>query len=205
MSMVRLLTAGKCLVGLKDHTARYRMANAKALPKFGSKESPFRSTTRAPLAEAQQTLLLAPDPEPAAAVVPRAPAAPISTPSAPALQTPTTISTPPDHPPKLEAGGGPGGATVSRLEKPGTRGRQVSRGLRHWIGWLQARLASLRGGTRLARVRRGAIRPVQGELSLDKVKVCCNDLSDSDVEVVAASPAPRKGRPRIDCEAVGVE
>src|SRR5262249_2485535 len=33
--------------------------------------------------------------------------------------------------------------------------------------------------------------PVQGELSLDRVKVVRNDLSEADVEIITAKPAPK--------------
>ena len=45
--------------------------------------------------------------------------------------------------------------------------------------------------------------PVQGELSLDNVKVVRNDLSDTDVEVVTArsgartNPAPAESKPEV--------
>src|SRR5438046_912628 len=41
MSMLRLLSAGKSLDGLQDSTARYRMGDPKAMPKFGSGNNPF--------------------------------------------------------------------------------------------------------------------------------------------------------------------
>ena len=44
MSLVRLLTAGKSLVGMKDTENRYRMTSQRLLPKFGSaKKSVSRS------------------------------------------------------------------------------------------------------------------------------------------------------------------
>src|SRR5260370_17800742 len=43
MRMVRLLAAGKSLVGAKDPGIRYRMTDPRALPKFGSARNPFRS------------------------------------------------------------------------------------------------------------------------------------------------------------------
>jgi hypothetical protein len=43
MSLVRLLTAGKSLVGLKDEQVRYRMTDPRAMPKFGSSRNPFQS------------------------------------------------------------------------------------------------------------------------------------------------------------------
>ncbi len=44
MSLLRLLTAGKSLVGLGDYQSRY-VARDGLLPKFGSKKNPFRATT----------------------------------------------------------------------------------------------------------------------------------------------------------------
>ncbi len=41
MSLLRLLTAGKCLVGLSDSTARYRMTSRRVLPRFGSANNRF--------------------------------------------------------------------------------------------------------------------------------------------------------------------
>src|SRR5947209_10138626 len=38
MSLLRLLTAGSSLVGLKKPTVRYRMSDPRSLPKFGSAE-----------------------------------------------------------------------------------------------------------------------------------------------------------------------
>jgi hypothetical protein len=42
--------------------------------------------------------------------------------------------------------------------------------------------------------------PVQGELSLDKVKVVRNDLNDSDLEVVAAKPLEKVESPKIEIQ-----
>jgi hypothetical protein len=46
MSLLRLLTAGKSLVGLKDAAHRYNLARRGSLPKFNSKRNPFRATAR---------------------------------------------------------------------------------------------------------------------------------------------------------------
>jgi hypothetical protein len=45
MSLVRLLTAGKSLVGLRDSANRYRVTTARLLPKFDSKKNPFGTAT----------------------------------------------------------------------------------------------------------------------------------------------------------------
>ncbi len=46
MSLLRLLTAGKSLVGLKDSANRYRPAAKRSLPTFPSKAHPFRTTAK---------------------------------------------------------------------------------------------------------------------------------------------------------------
>src|ERR1043166_2074802 len=46
MRMVRLLTAGKSLVGSKDGTVRYQMSDPRAMPKFGSAKNLFREAAK---------------------------------------------------------------------------------------------------------------------------------------------------------------
>ena len=41
MSLLRLLTSGKCLVALRDTASSYRMRQSHLLPKFGSAKNPF--------------------------------------------------------------------------------------------------------------------------------------------------------------------
>jgi hypothetical protein len=207
MSMVRLLTAGKCLVGLKDSTARYRMANAKSLPKFESTKNPFRATTRAPLAEAQQTLLLAPDPEPLAeAAQPKPSSIQLPAPAqAPSVQKPVPISTPPVRKPQAQNGSGPGGETKSAVAKASVQTRSASGLIGRWTAALTGMFGKSRPARPVGMVKRGAARAVQGELSLDNIKVCCNDLSDSDVEVVAVPLVPPRAKARAAVGAVGVE
>ena len=43
MRLVRLLSAGKSLVGGMDHPSRYRMGEPGMLPKFGSGKNPFQA------------------------------------------------------------------------------------------------------------------------------------------------------------------
>src|SRR6266404_2770037 len=47
MSLIRLLRAGKSWVDGKDSGVRYRISDGRAMPKFGSAKSPFRSTAKA--------------------------------------------------------------------------------------------------------------------------------------------------------------
>ncbi len=55
MSLLRLLAAGKSLVGLKRAPARYHLSRQGALPQFGGKENPFRATARPALSRAAAT------------------------------------------------------------------------------------------------------------------------------------------------------
>ena len=68
--------------------------------------------------------------------------------------------------------------------------RQSSSGTRLWNPW-----AVLKSRLTRRRPTRGAGEPVQGELALDMVRPVCNDLSDTDLEIVArevkAAAAPK--------------
>lgn len=75
-------------------------------------------------------------------------------------------------------GGAAGRVLVTRERRGGASGRRLP-------SWLEHFLASLiRPGNR----RRGT-RPVQTEMSFDRVRVARNDLTTSDVEVVLVRPA----------------
>src|ERR1041385_9004796 len=53
MSLMRLLTSGKTLIGLQDSRPQYRMADPRSMPTFGSGKSPFRKKAEAARAEAK--------------------------------------------------------------------------------------------------------------------------------------------------------
>jgi hypothetical protein len=53
MSLLRLLTAGKSLVGVRDAESRYRLSRERLLPQFGSPQNPFIVTGRSTWAEAR--------------------------------------------------------------------------------------------------------------------------------------------------------
>src|SRR5258708_38325339 len=54
MSLLRLLTAGKSLVGLNKSEARYHLPGERALPEFGGKKNPFRATVMPEKVESNQ-------------------------------------------------------------------------------------------------------------------------------------------------------
>ena len=184
MSLLRLLTSGKSLVGVSDEESRYRLTSQKLLPQFGPARNPFSSIAKAHPAQ-------------------------------------TAARSPEDH--------GGNGASVARPGLPGPRGESAAVlqrvvehragpakfDLRKLAGTLWRRIAALlsrwqaklfglfaRSGGKAAKsaIPRFPKPPVQGELSLDRIRVVRNDLSDADLEVVpaklpavpvAAAPAPR--------------
>ena len=172
MSLLRLLTTGKSLVGVSDEESRYRLTSQKLLPQFGPARNPFSSRAKA---------------EPAQ----------------------TEARSPEDH--------GGNGASVARPGLPDPRGepaavlqravehRAVSAKFdaRNFAGALWRRIAALLSGWQAklcgllalsgGKAAKPAIPrfpkpPVQGELSLDRIKVMRNDLSDADLEIVPAKP-----------------
>ncbi len=185
MSLARLLSAGKSLVGGMDNTIRYRMGNPGMLPKFGSRRNPFR-----PGAKRQEPMQLIQPPEPGA----ESPKPALSPPAATARQQGERES---------RAGAVPITPALAAAESAGKREKHSSSApnwcsaLRStWKGWLEAVKARLPHRTpKRARsdISHLAKLLVQPELSLDKVRVVRNDLSDTDLEVVpVAAPMALK-------------
>jgi hypothetical protein len=173
MSLLRLLTAGKSLIGQKNPEGRYQLPGARSLPHFGSKKNPFRATVFPDKAEGinpepgsgdsmaqtktsgEIVSLVGESGESEAVSAPSLPESDSCSPTAPVPVTAT-----------------PG------LDEPSPR----RTGLKALLLWGRARKHK----------PSGAGRPmVQGELSLDSVKVMRNDLAETDLEVVPARPAPK--------------
>jgi hypothetical protein len=145
MSLVRLLTAGKSLVGIQDSKSRYRAVDPRAMPKFGSEKKIDTDDAR-----------------------------------------------------ESEAKRGVGRASVesskANLEKTPVAAARPARSS-GWVSQWGSKLSSL--VSQKPKPARSAIprlgeAPVQGELSLDNIKVIRNDLSDADLEVVTRKTAPAK-------------
>ncbi len=192
MSLLRLLAAGRSLVGMKDITARYRMRTAGLLPKFGSPKNPFAAPTKAeskgkpgiapvaipaqpkpepvkmetaPLFEAKPKI--SPTPAPMLAA-PMAPAAPVKA-KEPLRKTIQAVK------PELKPA-----KPVAAARKPVT-----------FSGWVTKinplpLLGRFKPGANKSPKPRPGRAAVQGELSLEKVKVVRNDLNDADVELMPA-------------------
>jgi hypothetical protein len=172
MSLLRLLSAGKSLVGLKDDTARYRMGHPGAMPKFGSGKNPFQTKSQTqPSVEA-----------------------PATTPSSNAPNSPEVVPVREEEKKSLPAVVIPPLKTQPRpAPRNGSRfGSVLQVALRP--------LKSLFQRPRSKSVRppktQSLRTPVQAELSLDCVKVLRNDLTDADLEVVRAkTPASATAKP----------
>ena len=183
MSLGKLLTAGKSLVGLHNSAARYQLRTG-AMPKFGSGKNPFaaRPNSEEPSAEPEQ---LTPS-EMAAASLKDTQRLPLLTPkpeaSGESLQSaqPGTPATVPS--PTLPEGGAPNVPVKAPSVVDGWLKKLNP--LVWWENRKPAAPPSAVPGFNKA--------PVQGELSLDNIKVMRNDLSDADVEVVPMTARPPK-------------
>src|SRR5215831_14209221 len=164
MSLLRLLKAGRSLVNPRESASRYRMREGVQLPKFGSDKNPFSAR-----GESQ--------------AVPAAPGANLSESAQPrelsqkeiaAARLKETVRLPVSEPLPPET-------KVS----PSVPSTQTRPWWNPW-GWGSADRSPARPA------RRRPVEPaVQGELSLDQIRVVRNDLSDSDVEIVQPRPAKK--------------
>lgn len=160
MSLLRLLTTGKTLIGLKRPESRYQLPGGRALPTFGSKKNPFRATVFPEKPE------LKPNEDPAAS------------------GGDCSVSDPPGSLPSKEAGdSSPESAT--EIKEPGKAPAPIRRtsALRAFLLWRRVKKTN----TQTAHKGRPL---VQAELSLETVKVVRNDLSESDLEVVRVGDKP---------------
>jgi hypothetical protein len=189
MSLLRLLTAGKSLIGVQQATGRYRLPDPRSMPKFGDgkiKTRPAKVESEArpaggtaeqmnraaaiAVAEKLETELTvsAAAPAPARASEPRQAMAEMAGPAEARTQEPQTEKSP-------EA------VSTSPGAETKTPGKRSGNG---WISKLSSLKKIWQRNEARASKPRPELRPVQGELSLDKIKVVRNDLSESDLEVV---------------------
>jgi hypothetical protein len=172
-----LLTAGKSLIGLQNVTSRYRMRSRFLLPKFGAAKNPFASD----VSDVSEAV-----PEPAPEV------RPMSEEEVAAANLKETKRLPVAPPALIPRGLAP---TVKR-ESIFERILKLNP-LAWWKSW--------RTPARRPLPRPSRATPVQGELSLDKITVVRNDLTDADLEIVPAkTPAEPKTRPLPKTEEAGL-
>ncbi len=170
MSLLRLLTTGKHLVGVKETERRYRLTSQRLLPQFGPARNPFRDRGKPDPVQAEACSLENPAGNNASGhkrVIPLADGKPT-----PALQ----------------------GLAVNRALSASARGTWLAEALRlraaALLGKWRTRLSRWpgrpRGKAGKPAILRSTKPTAQEDLSLHKIKVVRNDLSDADLEVVLA-------------------
>ena len=177
MRMVRLLTAGKSLVGSKDGTVRYQMSDPRAMPKFGSAKNLFREAAKGKGGEGGDKgaaggtpapLLTGGTPAPLTEGAKMVPARGITRSPASVLQQAVTAQ-------RTESGKVPL-RPKNATPQPG--------GISRMVGKVRRLISGSRGPAAKAGIPQIGKPAVQAELSLEKIKVVRNDLSDTDLEVV---------------------
>ncbi len=193
MSLMRLLSAGRSLVGAKDQVSRYRMGSPGLLPKFGSKKNPFSAEKKFGLGKDAEDQRSAE--QPSASEMPNRTVAAVSK---------GASKSQPDKKETVFARARVMLSALGRYAREKVQPVPVVRPVENAsqscrpavpanrTGWVEKmkrmtfqRLAASARKTRL----RSRKAPVQGELSLDKIKVVRNDLSDTDFEVVTGGKA----------------
>jgi len=173
MSLGKLLTTGKSLVGLSQSNSRYQLQKG-ALPKFESAKNPFAAKTPAGPAEPEPQL--------------------------PKLTSDDAAAANPKKTQHLSALGAlivdrEAAVAASRNAQP-AESPKVAAPVDSWLKKINPMVWF--GNRKPADPKPMIPRfskshaPVQGELSLDNIKVMRNDLSETDVEVVPAKPRALK-------------
>jgi hypothetical protein len=171
MSLGKLLTTGKSLVGLSGTNGRYQLRTG-AMPKFESSKNPFAKSHAEPPAPKLS------EAEIAAANLKKTQALPLlgevrEVPKVP-LET-------------CEEARAAAEAKAKEAARPAPVVDSWVKKLNPMVWFQKDKPAEAKKATpRFS----GSKRPVQGELSLDNIRVMRNDLSEADVEVV-----PMKARP----------
>jgi len=170
MSLLRLLTTGKSLVGVKDTESRYRLTSQRLLPQFGPARNPFRDRGRPNTAEAEACSLG--DHGGSEASGDKHTIPPVKGQPTPALRgmAGKRAHSARSHATCL--------AEALRLRAVALLGRWKT-GMRRWPGRPSGKPAK-------PAIPLFTSQPVQGALSLDKIEVVRNDLSDADLELVSA-------------------
>lgn len=169
MSLMRFLSSGgRGLTKGAEPMGRYRLPDGHLIPEFGKKTNPFHSKSLPPQGDSR----------PAEAVPAKAAQTQAALPS-------SSLSS------KVPTGSRSQGALLS---KTGAVARRLLGVIRRMPRAIAARVPSRKSPFPVASstpsMPRGAM---QGELSLDAVRVVRNDLSDSDFEVICAET--RTGSP----------
>jgi hypothetical protein len=186
MSMLRLLTTGKSLVGLSSNERPYRLTNQRLLPRFGPTRNPFKSSSKSEPAQIEARFVGDEGGEGASREAGGSANSCCATPAAP--------------PSGAQDGAAPANANSRGIVK--TFFLKAA----PLFGKCKKRLAGIFGRRRVKAAKPAVPRftkpAVQGELSLDRIRVVRNDLSDADLEVVPAKVpnAPAAAVPALRTE-----
>ena len=186
MSLLRLLKTGKSLVGGRSNESPYRLTTQRLLPRFGPTRNPFKSNLKSEPAQIEARF--AGDESGNGAPREEARSANSSGPTPAALPS----------------------VAQDRTASTTTDGRGFTRALRlraaALLGECKRKLTGIFGRGRVKAAKPAIPRftkpVVQGELSLDRIRVVRNDLSDADLEVVPAKlpSAPAASPPTLRTE-----
>lgn len=175
MSLLRLLASGRSLVGLGNSEHRYHLANRRAMPTFSAKENPFRATVRPESTSSAKAQLQ----------VPAVSEAPVETQAELQANPPTPAPNP------LTAKD----ADKVQVKRPSRMIQQGASAIRSSAEKLKGLFRRGPSSQQSSAVPRFAKPLIQGELSLDRIKVVRNDLSDSDIEIVPVKPESTPAAP----------
>jgi hypothetical protein len=193
MSLMRLLSAGKTLVGSGEPSGRYRINTGYHLPKFGSTKNPFKKPEQEKPAEekpAAQVEMQMPSPiqkeeekvrlssaELAAVELKETQPVSVAVPAVPPLEIVVPVATPATP---AQEKVHPILAMLDWMDDTAVRVKE--RVVKMELKKLIPKRKSVFASPTVVKPQAG---PVQPELSLEKVRVVRNDLSDSDLELVA--------------------
>ncbi len=178
---------------MKENVSPYRMRTANLLPKFGSPNNPFAPAPKAEPVNPERTAT------PATAISAAKPAPAKTEPvkmetislfDAKPVESAAPVEVMKAQPTAVQpAMAGPVQAKPCIAPKivPARKPMPLVEWMKkvNPLSYLPAREPGVKKATR----SKGTRTPVQAELSLEKVKVVRNDLSDTDLEVVSAKPA----------------
>jgi len=186
MSLLRLLTTGKSLVGVRDTESRYRLTTQRLLPEFGPAKNPFRNSPRSEPASAEA--LFAGDGGTSSA----------SREDCIGANSGVTASTGLSGSVQDQSAfGNAGRGTLVAAVR--TQAAALLGGCKAKLAWMFGRARAKTFEPAIPRFTKPA---VQGEFSLDRIRVVRNDLSDADLEVVPAktSTVPVSSEPTSRAE-----
>ncbi len=202
MSLLRLLAAGRSLIGMRENVSPYRMRTANLLPKFGSSKNPFAPAPKSEPVNPERAstpIVVTSAAKPTPAKAEPAKMETVSLFDAKPIVSPAPVKVMEAQPSPSQQVASLPLTTAPIPSKPVAAAKVVpARKPVPWAEWVKkvnplSYLPARESGAKKSVRSRGARPPVQAELSLEKVKVVRNDLSDTDLEIVPAKPAAPPG------------